>query len=53
VTLAGRDTENTDPKIGILPLIAIRFQVWSWGLALFGIAAVAVLLLTIVGLGAR
>jgi hypothetical protein len=47
--------KNADPKIGILGLLSRfgGFQVWTWGLAFFGVGAVAVLLLTIVGLGAR
>jgi hypothetical protein len=37
-----------DPKIGLFRLL-LRFrgfQVWSWGLAMFGVTALVVLLLT-------
>jgi hypothetical protein len=39
---------SIDPKIGLFRFFAQSrgFQVWSWGLAKFGVAAVVVLLLT-------
>lgn len=43
-----RYRNSVDPKIGPLGRLARLggFQVWSWGLALFGVAALIVLLLT-------
>jgi disulfide bond formation protein DsbB len=45
-----RYRNSVDPKIGLLGVLSRfgGFQVWSWGLAIFGVAAVVVLLLTII-----